>query len=60
MLPLVTRPFGGSSRLTAAAVVDFPEPDSPTSATVAPAGTDSEMSCTAVRSPCVVPNTTVR
>ena len=58
--PAVTRPLAGRSRFTAAAVVDFPEPDSPTSATVDPAGTVRETSRTAVWSPRVVPKTTVR
>ena len=56
----MTRPLAGSSRFTAAAVVDFPEPDSPTSATVDPVGTVRERSRTAAWSPPVVPKTTVR
>ena len=34
MRPAVIRPPGGSSPRIAAAVVDFPDPDSPTTATV--------------------------
>lgn len=36
MVPPVTRPVPGSRPMTAAAVVDLPDPDSPTMATVWP------------------------
>ncbi len=50
MLPAVITPFSGSRRLTAAAVVDLPDPDSPTIATVSPAATSMLMSLMAVTS----------
>ena len=34
--------------MTASAVTDLPEPDSPTMPRISPAATDSETSCTAV------------
>jgi hypothetical protein len=47
----VTRAFGGSSRSSASAIVDFPEPLSPTSPTLAPRGISSETSSTAETTP---------
>src|SRR6478736_4025634 len=56
MAPPVICPLEGSSRLTAAAVVDFPEPDSPTTATVCPGKTSMETSRTTVCCIVLVPN----
>ena len=49
-----------TSRITESDVTDLPEPDSPTSATVSPACTVSEISSTAVTQPSSVLNFTVR
>ena len=58
--PAVTRPFDGSSRLIAAAVVVLPEPDSPTMASVRPRETSSDTSRTAGAQPPAVRNDTDR
>src|SRR6478736_5348599 len=60
MSPPVICPLEGSSRLTAAAVVDFPDPDSPTTATVCPGKTSRETSRTTVWRRALVPNATER
>jgi hypothetical protein len=41
--------FGGNSPVITLAIVDFPEPLSPTRATVLPLGTDIFMSCNTFR-----------
>jgi hypothetical protein len=47
MLPPVIRAFGASRPIAAWAVVDLPEPDSPTRAVTAPGATASETPDTA-------------
>ena len=46
-LPPTTRPPGGSNRMTDIAVIDLPEPDSPTRPTVSPAPIERETPSTA-------------
>ena len=58
--PDVMRPLSASSRLTDAARVDLPDPDSPTTATVSPTATSRSTPRTASTSPREVENATVR
>ena len=58
MLPLVTLPLPGSSPMTAIAVVDLPEPDSPTIASVSPAARSRSTPSTAWTVPSTVRNST--
>ncbi len=60
MLPLETRPLEGRSPIAASAVVDFPDPDSPTIATVSPGMTVRCAFRTAWTSPFAVPNVMAR
>ena len=59
MLP-EARACGGSSRMIASEVTDFPEPDSPTSASTSPRAMLNETSCAAGNGPCGLGNVTVR
>ena len=58
MLPCVTWPLPGSSPITAMAVVDLPEPDSPTIASVSPAARSRSTPSTACTMPSTVRNST--
>ena len=60
MLPEVTRPLPGSRPMQAIAVVDLPEPDSPTMATVSPGNTSKLTPRTAGTMPSAVWNPTSR
>ncbi len=55
-----TRAFGGKRPMAASAVTDFPEPDSPTSATVWPGAIAKSTERTAGSSPASLGNETVR
>ena len=58
MLPAVTRPLPGSSPMSDIAVVDLPEPDSPTIARVSPAPRSNDTCSTARTGPSSVENST--
>ncbi len=58
--PSSMRPLSGSRRISAIAVIDLPQPDSPTSANVSPRATDSRTPSSALTSPASESSATCR